>query len=80
MSTANGVVYACSLDQSGHMYGLDAANGDVLWDYASGGTCNSGAAIAQGTVFWGSGYVAPGVVQGATSNDIFRAFALPESD
>lgn len=80
VSTANGVVYACSLDQNGYMYAMDASSGDVKWSYASTGTCNSGAAIAQGIVFWGSGYVGAGVVQGATSNNVFRAFSLPAKE
>ena len=38
------------------MYALNAATGAVLWEFASGGSCLSGAAISNGTVFWGSGY------------------------
>ena len=56
VTTANGVVFGCSLDALGHMYALDAANGAVLWRFASGGSCLSGAAISKGEVFWGSGY------------------------
>jgi polyvinyl alcohol dehydrogenase (cytochrome) len=55
-TTANGVVYACSLEPNGHMYALDAATGAVLWSFASGGSCLSGAAISNGMLFWGSGY------------------------
>jgi polyvinyl alcohol dehydrogenase (cytochrome) len=56
VTTANGVVFGCSLDAAGHMYALDASTGEVLWSFASGGSCLSGAAISNGTVFWGSGY------------------------
>ncbi|WP_404392926.1 PQQ-binding-like beta-propeller repeat protein [Humibacillus xanthopallidus] len=56
VTTANGVVFGCSLDPQGHMYALDAASGDVLWTFASGGSCLSGAAISNGSVYWGSGY------------------------
>jgi len=51
--TANGVVYGCSHDAAGHMYALDAATGVELWRFASGGSCLSGAAISDGTLYWG---------------------------
>ena len=56
VTTANGVVFGCSLDPEGYMYALNAATGAVLWEFASGGSCLSGAAISNGTVYWGSGY------------------------
>lgn len=56
VSVANGVVYVCSWDDAGTMYALNASNGETLWSHASGGICNSGAAIGDGQVFWGSGY------------------------
>ena len=56
VTTANGVVFGCALDEDGYMYALDAATGEVLWEYASGGSCLSGAAISNGSVYWGSGY------------------------
>ena len=57
VSAANGVVYACSLNPVGsNMYAMDAATGQVKWSYASGASCLGGAAIANGTVYWGTGY------------------------
>jgi len=57
VSAANGVVYACSLNPIGsNMYAMDAATGQVKWSYASGASCLGGAAIANGTVYWGTGY------------------------
>ena len=56
VTTANGVVYGCSLDPQGYMYALDGATGAELWSFASGGSCLSGAAISEGTLYWGSGY------------------------
>ena len=57
VSTANGVVYAGSdADTNANMYALDARTGDVLWSFASGGPVISGAAIVNGSVYWGSGY------------------------
>lgn len=57
VSTANGLVYAGSTASSGDdMYVLNAATGTILWRFASGGPVVSGAAIAGGTVYWGSGY------------------------
>ena len=74
VTTANGVVYGCSLDPLGYMYALDASNGEVLWEFASGGSCLSGAAISKGTLFWGSGYSNNFF---GTRNDKLYAFSLP---
>ena len=74
VTTANGVVYGCSLDPQGHMYALNAATGQVLWSFASGGSCLSGAAISDGMVFWGSGYSNVGF---GTFNNKVYAFAVP---
>jgi polyvinyl alcohol dehydrogenase (cytochrome) len=75
---ANGVVYAGSMDPKGYMRALDAATGKTWWSFASGA---SGPAIADGTVFWGSGYEhlnSPTVHQ-SVGNDMFYAFepAMP---
>jgi len=56
VTAANGVVFSCSVGNLGYMYALDAATGAVLWSFASGGSCLSGAAISNGEVYWGSGY------------------------
>ncbi|HET9600546.1 MAG TPA: PQQ-binding-like beta-propeller repeat protein [Acidimicrobiales bacterium] len=74
VSSANGVVYGCSLDPQGYMYALDGRTGQELWSFASGGSCLSGAAIADGTVFWGSGYSNLGF---GTPNNKLYAFGLP---
>lgn len=73
VTTANGVVFGCSLDADGHMYALDAASGEELWKFASGGSCLSGAAISNGTVYWGSGYSNFGF---GTPNNQLYAFGL----
>ncbi len=72
-TTANGVVFSCTLDDAGHMYALDAATGDVLWSFASGGACLSGAAISRGSIYFGSGYTNIG----GTGNDKLYAFSVP---
>ncbi len=74
VTTANGVVYGCSLDPLGHMYALNAATGAIVWSFASGGSCLSGAAISNGTLFWGSGYSNFGF---GTPNNTLYAFGLP---
>jgi len=57
VSSANGVMYAGSSAASGAtMFALDGATGRVLWNFASGSPVISGAAIAGGHVYWGSGY------------------------
>ncbi|MFN2167055.1 MAG: PQQ-binding-like beta-propeller repeat protein [Anaerolineae bacterium] len=73
VTTANGVVFGCSLDSQGHMYALDAATGQILWSFASSGSCLSGAAISDGMLFWGSGYSN----LGGTPNNKLYAFGLP---
>ena len=72
-TTANGVVFACSVEPAGHMYALDGATGEILWSFASGGSCLSGAAISNGMVYWGSGYSNFG---GGTPNNKVYAFGL----
>jgi polyvinyl alcohol dehydrogenase (cytochrome) len=72
VSAANGVVYACSADPVGHMYALNVATGGILWSFASGGACNAGAAISNGTVYWGSGYRTF-----FTGNNKVFAFSIP---
>ena len=74
VTTANGVVYGCSLDPLGYMYALDGATGAELWSYPSGGSCLSGAAISDGTLYWGSGYSNFGF---GTPNNKLYAFGLP---
>ena len=57
VSSANGVMYAGSAAATGpDMYALEGATGQILWRYASGGAVFAGAAIVNGTVYWGTGY------------------------
>jgi polyvinyl alcohol dehydrogenase (cytochrome) len=56
LSVANGIVYAGSIDVSGHMYALNSATGQILWSYASGGSVIDGPSIVSANLFWGSGY------------------------
>lgn len=72
VSFANGVMYACSADSTGHMYAMNGSTGKILWGYASGGACAAGAAISNGVVYWGSGYS-----QFFTGNNKVFAFQLP---
>jgi polyvinyl alcohol dehydrogenase (cytochrome) len=74
VSVANGVVFAGAVDDMGTMYAFDAASGAILWSFASGGSVNSGAAIVDGTVYWGSGYGNFGV---GTPNNKLYAFHIP---
>lgn len=76
VSVANGVVFGCSLDAQGHMYALHANTGAMLWRFASGGSCLSGAAISDGMLYWGSGYSNFGGFFGTPNNKLF-AFGLP---
>jgi polyvinyl alcohol dehydrogenase (cytochrome) len=76
-TVANGVMFGCALDADGYMYALNAATGEELWSYPSGGSCLSGAAISNGSVYWGSGYSNFGGAFGAgTANNKLYAFSL----
>ena len=70
VSVANGVVYAGS--NSGQMYALNATTGNILWNFASGGTVLDGPSIVDGVLFWGSGYRE---IRGTGNNKVY-AFAL----
>jgi len=72
LSVANGVVYTDSF--SGYVYALNAATGDFLWSFNTGGSVIDGPSIVKGFLFWGSGYshIAPG-----TPNNKVYAFAIP---
>ena len=75
-TVANGVMYAGSMAPSGdNMFALNAATGKILWQYASGGSVNSGPAIVDGTVYWGSGYSELAAL-GYTGNDKLYAFSI----
>ena len=70
MSVANGVVYAGSF--SGFMYAMNSRTGKILWSFDSGGSVVGGPSIADGVVYWGSGYshIKPG-----KANNKLYAFA-----
>ena len=74
VTVANGVVYASSMARTGNqMYALDAASGIILWRFAAGSSVNTGPAVVDGTVYWGSGYNRLGLGNG---NNKFYAFSL----
>lgn len=76
VTVANGVVYVASM--SGSVYALSAATGATLWSYDTGGSVNAGAAVVNGTVYWGSGYgTFGGIFPVGTHNNKFFAFSLP---
>jgi polyvinyl alcohol dehydrogenase (cytochrome) len=77
VTVANGVVFAGSMERGRRrptMFALSAETGKILWRFASGGSVNSGPAVVDGVVYWGSGY--PPIKAGAGNNKLF-AFALP---
>ncbi len=76
LTVANGVVYAPSM--SGMVYALSASTGATLWSFNTGGSVGGGAAVVNGTVYWGSGYSHFAVVNpiGTHNNKLF-AFSLP---
>jgi polyvinyl alcohol dehydrogenase (cytochrome) len=57
VSVANGVDYVSSMAQSGSdMYALDAATGQILWQYSAGSSVNASPAVVDGSLYWGTGY------------------------
>ena len=78
VAVANDVVFGCSMDPGGGMYALAAESGQILWSFSSGGSCNAGAAIVDGQVFWGSGYSALADQLGGTANNKLYAFGIQD--
>jgi len=70
LTVANGVVFAGSMDREGHMYAFDAATGHILWSFAAGGSVMAAPSIADGSLYWGSGY------SSGFNNTAFYAFGL----
>jgi polyvinyl alcohol dehydrogenase (cytochrome) len=77
VTVANGVVFVSSMAGSATaptMLALDAATGNTLWSFTAGSSVNAGATVANGTVYWGSGYAHLGI-PGYTGNNRFYAFS-----
>ena len=58
------------------MFGLDAETGNILFSFNSWSSVAGGAAIANGVVYWGSGY---SKVSDLTGNKKIYAFTSPAS-
>lgn len=77
LTVANGLVYASSmakLANQNQMFALDAATGQILWQFGAGSSVNAGPAVVDGTVYWGSGYSRSGVE--GSGNNRFYAFSI----
>lgn len=77
LTVADDLVFVSSMAGSATaptMLALSAATGQTLWSFAAGSSVNAGAAIADGMVFWGSGYAHLGI-PGFTGNNQFYAFS-----
>ena len=77
VSVANGVVFAGAIDSVGTMYAFDAETGNILWSFESGGSVVSGAAIVNGSIYWGSGY---SHFNFGTANHKLYAFQVQSTD
>jgi len=73
VSAINGVTFGGAMDAEGTMRAFNSATGEILWEFESGGTVISGAAISDGSVYWGSGYANFGL---GTPNHKLYAFNL----
>jgi polyvinyl alcohol dehydrogenase (cytochrome) len=77
VTAANGILYAASMAKLGNqdqMFALDAATGAILWQFGAGSSVNSGPAVVNGSVYWGSGYSRSGV-EGSGNNRLY-AFSI----
>ena len=77
LTVANDVVFVSSMagaPTAPTMLALNAENGQTLWTFAAGSSVNAGAAVADGVVYWGSGYAHLGI-PGFTGNNKFFAFS-----
>ena len=77
VTVANGVVYASSmakLASQDQRFALDASTGAILWRLGAGSSVNSGPAVVNGSVYWGSGYSRSGV-EGSGNNRLY-AFSI----
>ena len=77
VTVANGVVYAASMAKlaSQHqMFALDARTGAILWEFGAGSSVNAAPAVADGAIYWGSGYSRSGVE--GSGNNRFYAFSI----
>jgi polyvinyl alcohol dehydrogenase (cytochrome) len=87
VTVVNGVVYGASMATDApfvpgqnlgtvpSMFAMDASTGKILWSFDAGSSVIAGASIANGTVYWGSGYThLP--LPGFTGNNKFYAFTV----
>jgi polyvinyl alcohol dehydrogenase (cytochrome) len=87
VTVVNGVVYGASMATDTpfipgqnvgtvpSMFAMDASTGKILWSFDAGSSVIAGASIANGTVYWGSGYThLP--LPGFTGNNKFYAFTV----
>jgi polyvinyl alcohol dehydrogenase (cytochrome) len=77
VTVAHGVLYAASMAKlafQNQMFALDAATGDILWQFSAGSSVNAGPAVVDGTVYWGAGYSRSGIE--GSGNRQFFAFNL----
>lgn len=71
LTVANGVVFAGVADLKGTIVAMDAANGDILWQYETGQSIVSTPSVVNGRVYWGTGYKT-----GTAGNRVY-SFGLP---
>src|SRR5499427_6729377 len=77
VTVAHGVVYVASMAKlafQNQMFALDAATGQILWQFGAGSSVNAGPAVVDGTVYWGAGYARSGIE--GSGNQKFFAFSL----
>ncbi len=75
VTLANGVLYGATMNAEGdNLFALDAATGEILWSFASGGSVNAAPSLVDGVLYWPSGYLNNFL---GSSNDKLYAFEVP---
>lgn len=73
-TVANGVVFAGVSDWDGTMVAMDAATGEILWQYQTGQSIAGAASVVDGRLYWGAGHKL-----GKDGNSLY-SFALPSDN
>jgi polyvinyl alcohol dehydrogenase (cytochrome) len=75
VTLAGGVLFGATMNSAGeNLFALDAATGEILFRFASGGSANAAPAVADGVVYWPTGYRNNFLGSG---NDKLYAFEVP---
>ncbi|KAL7140940.1 hypothetical protein ABFS83_08G020600 [Erythranthe nasuta] len=67
VTIANGVLFAGSTYRTGPVYAINAASGEILWSFDTGGSVYGGFSVSKGCAYVGSGFRVNPTFTGGTS-------------